>query len=173
MAPADPLDEARRLADELGLFALGYEVKIEYDLQGHVAIQLRHPLRGNGVYGWHTLSGLDPDWPAKLAAKISRWPDIEVVRKAGKVRPESVPILRALRHAEVMQLLRHRRFRAGANAAVAAIENVAFGLQEMAGILNEDEVDWLLMAFESDQEELREPRRPARRPREGIQAQPE
>ncbi len=79
-----------------------------------------------------------------------------MVRAARAVRPEVVPVLSALRHAEIMALLKHghRHFQAGYNAAVAAITDVALFLNEGAGILNEQEVGWLLKAFESDREEL-------------------
>ena len=79
-----------------------------------------------------------------------------MVRAARAVRPEVVPVLSALRHAEIMALLKHghRHFQAGYNAAVAAITDVALFLNEGAGILNEQEVGWPLKAFESDREEM-------------------
>ena len=120
-----------------------------------VNVTIRHPLRGNSDWGWMSLD-LEPASLETLAAKVNGWPDVQVARLARTVRPEVVPVLGALRHAEIMALLRYRRrrFRAGFNAAVAAITNVAFSLQEMAGTLNDEEVDWLLKAFESDRAEL-------------------
>ena len=99
---------------------------------------------------------LKPASLQQLATNVHEWPDIQVARSAQTVRHEVVPVLGALRHAEVMALLlyRHRRFRAGFNAAVAAITNVAVSLQETGGILNDEEVDWLQKAYESDLKEL-------------------
>ena len=150
------LDDVRRMIDEPSLAALSYDVQVRFTThRQHVDVTLRHPLRGNSDWGWMSLD-LKPASLQQLATNVHEWPDIQVARSAQTVRHEVVPVLGALRHAEVMALLlyRHRRFRAGFNAAVAAITNVAVSLQETGGILNDEEVDWLQKAYESDLKEL-------------------
>ena len=151
-----PLDDVRRMIDEPGLTALGHEVQIELTVDGgRVLVTLRHPLRRNSDWGWAPLD-LRPASLEQLAAKVAEWPDAHVASAARAVRPEVVPVLSALRHAEVMALLKHghRHFQAGYNAAVAAITDLALFLNDAAGILNDEEVEWLLKTFESDRQEL-------------------
>jgi len=67
----DPLDDVRRMIDEPGLTALGYEVQIGLSVDGgRVLVTLRHPLRGNSDWGWASLD-LRPASLEQLAAKVT------------------------------------------------------------------------------------------------------
>ena len=55
-----PPEYVKRLIDEPGLRALGYDVTVGLGANGRgVSVTLRHPLRGNGDWGWVSLD-LEP-----------------------------------------------------------------------------------------------------------------
>jgi hypothetical protein len=96
MRAPDSLDDVRRMIDELGLTALGYEVQIELSVDGgRVLVTLRHPLRGNSDWGWASLD-LEPASLEQLAAKVTEWPDTHVACAARTVRPEALGLRQAV-----------------------------------------------------------------------------
>jgi hypothetical protein len=142
-------EEALRAIADLGLSELGYLVRVRKGRRGEIVIDLQHPLRGPGTYGF-AFETAEAGWPDKLHAEILAWPDLELARRADDVRPTTVPLLGAVRHAELEQLFLLRSNSDATKAAVDALRSFVTALASTTSLLSRQEVNWLYRAFESD-----------------------
>lgn len=85
------------------------------------------------------------------------WPDLELARRTDDVRPATVPLLGAIRHAELEQLLLLRKKPDAKEAAIDALRSFVTALASTTSLLSRREVNWLYRAFESDALEVHGP----------------
>ena len=144
---AAPLAE---LLEELALRELGYRLTYREAPGGWVTVAFGHALLLQDE--WMLTTNIDkPGWDDWIREQIVSSSDVALVRQAGVLRPESVPIVAALRHGAHMGRLRHHQSADAADAALLAVSSATRSLLA-ASVLTQEEADWLLRALEADQD---------------------
>jgi hypothetical protein len=140
---------ASAVVDELALTQLGYAVEIE-KAGSHITITLGHPLLLDSTVGV-SIDYTSESWPEELRDLLDGHPDVRITRGSAVVRPEAVRLVAILRNAARVAWLRKPISEDKIDVAMNTISSAALAVKA-AGWLTEEEVDWLMMALDGDQE---------------------
>ena len=115
------------------------------------------PFRSSGTFGFAFSTG-KLGWAESSAVPIRDGAlDFVLARRAGEVRPATVPLFGAIRHAELAQLFLQWRKPEAMRAALQTLRSLVTALTTTTLLLHREEVNWLYRVFEADALEVNGP----------------